>query len=222
MISRFGMLAISSALVTNGAAAQDIEAALDALAQDAAEINYRVKELGKPIPIDFDPIKEMPGDYPASSWAAGEQGRSSYSVAVNARGKPTACTIFESSGYAALDAKTCELVMERGVFHPMLDDDDNPIAGEYRGSHNWRRIEPLHAGSSNVILAYTVAADGQVVDCEVVEASGALSTNARERLESQPCPTASFIGRRVFRDENGNPVSRRVTITSAIELSDPN
>jgi TonB family protein len=222
-----GAIAIISVLLASAASAQHVSGAAGAKVSDAeaerlAELAYIAQELGVPVPLSQNgPFDQRPGDYPPELWAQGHEGRAGIAVPVDRTGRPTACRITESSGHPALDAKTCELVLARARFQPALDPGGDPVAGEYLGSYSWRIRPPYLPGSHALSIAYTITAAGEVVDCKVIEAHGELLANHRERLATQPCPQTSFIDGRVFRDENGNPVAKRVTVTSSVTLSDP-
>lgn len=70
-------------------------------------------------------------DYPAESRLRGEEGRVVITLDIDEQGLPTACRIAESSGYPALDAKTCELALTRGRFKPAKDGAGKPIASSF-------------------------------------------------------------------------------------------
>lgn len=57
-----------------------------------------------------------PQDYPSSSWLRGDEGKATFQLALGKNGRPTACTIIETSGHAELDLATCRLMMERPKF----------------------------------------------------------------------------------------------------------
>jgi TonB family protein len=57
-------------------------------------------------------------DYPGSAIRKEEQGTSAVRFWVGTDGQARDCQIVESSGSAALDAKTCEVIAKRGKFEP--------------------------------------------------------------------------------------------------------
>jgi TonB family protein len=75
--------------------------------------------------------------YPELAKAREEQGQTYYSVTVNGAGMPTRCDITGTSGSAALDARTCEVVMKGGRFAP---DPAGPTATlrRYDGGVSWK------------------------------------------------------------------------------------
>lgn len=65
-------------------------------------------------------------------------GTARFTLAIDARGKVTGCTITRSSGHAPLDAATCQLVSKRARFDAARDSTGRPVAGSYRGSITWQ------------------------------------------------------------------------------------
>jgi protein TonB len=49
----------------------------------------------------------------------------------------TGCTITRSTGHAALDKATCDLVSKRGRFDAARDGNGKPVAGSYSNSVRW-------------------------------------------------------------------------------------
>lgn len=64
-------------------------------------------------------------------------GTARFALTIDAAGKVTGCTVTRSTGHAALDAATCELVTKRARFEPARDAAGKPAAGSYSGSINW-------------------------------------------------------------------------------------
>ena len=75
--------------------------------------------------------------YPELAKARQEQGQTSYSLTVNGAGLPTRCDITRSSGSAALDERTCQVVMRGARFAP---DPSGPSATlrRYDGGVAWK------------------------------------------------------------------------------------
>jgi len=95
----------------------------------------------------FDPVGAMPKNNPARwvidsdyrpSWLRqGLSGSARFTLATDATGKVTGCTITRSTGHAALDAATCELVTKRARFDAARDGSGKPVAGSFSGAINW-------------------------------------------------------------------------------------
>ena len=67
-------------------------------------------------------------DYPEQALAGGTSGRVMVRVAVSAEGRPTECVPVATSGAAALDARTCQVIMARARFRPALGAAGQPVA----------------------------------------------------------------------------------------------
>lgn len=55
-------------------------------------------------------------DYPTNSLKRAEEGITGYRLTLDINGRPTSCTVTESSGFKDLDDATCRLIMERARF----------------------------------------------------------------------------------------------------------
>lgn len=69
-----------------------------------------------------------PSAYPAEAIRAHQQGRAITVAAVDARGAVKGCTIVATSGSAALDRATCEILQVHAHFLPGLDKTGTPVA----------------------------------------------------------------------------------------------
>lgn len=96
----------------------------------------------------FDPVGARPKGNPGKwvtdndyrpRWIREEMaGTSRFTLAIDAGGKVTGCTVTRSSGHAPLDAATCELVTKRARFEAARDGNGKAVAGNYTGSITWR------------------------------------------------------------------------------------
>jgi len=95
----------------------------------------------------FDPVGARPRSNPARwvtnddyrpRWIMEEMaGTARFTLAIDASGKVTGCTITRSTGHAPLDAATCELVSRRARFEAARDGTGRPVAGSYSGIITW-------------------------------------------------------------------------------------
>jgi protein TonB len=95
----------------------------------------------------FDPVGATPRNSPSrwvldsdyrSSWLRqGLSGAARFTLAIDASGRVTGCTITRSTGHGVLDAATCELVTRRARFDAARDGSGKPVAGSFNGSINW-------------------------------------------------------------------------------------
>lgn len=65
-------------------------------------------------------------------------GTARFTLAIDASGRVTGCTITRSTGHAALDKATCELVSKRARFEAARDAAGKPVAGSYSSAVTWR------------------------------------------------------------------------------------
>lgn len=96
----------------------------------------------------YDPVgaraKGNPGKWVTTDdyrtrWILEEMtGTARFSLAIDARGKVTGCTITRSTGHAPLDTATCDLVTKRARFDAARDNTGKPVAGSYTGVITWQ------------------------------------------------------------------------------------
>ena len=95
----------------------------------------------------YDPVgakaKGKPGTWVTNEdyrprWIAEElSGTARFTLQIDARGKVTGCTITRSTGHAALDKATCDLVSKRARFDAARDGNGKPVSGTYSNSVRW-------------------------------------------------------------------------------------
>jgi protein TonB len=96
----------------------------------------------------FDPVgvrpKNNPGrwvtneDYRPRWIMEGMAGSARFALAIDASGRVTNCTVTRSTGFAPLDAATCDLVERRARFDAARDGSGKPVAGSYTGTITWK------------------------------------------------------------------------------------
>ena len=64
-------------------------------------------------------------------------GSASFRLEIAANGRVENCRITRSTGHAALDQATCDLIAKRARFNPAKDGSGNATTGSYSGSINW-------------------------------------------------------------------------------------
>ena len=77
------------------------------------------------------------GEYPPAALALGQGGTVGYRLLVDRTGRVESCDIVESSGHAALDKGTCDLVGRRARFVPARGVDGRTMEWAYRGRIRW-------------------------------------------------------------------------------------
>ncbi len=76
-------------------------------------------------------------DYPTGPLAAGTQGRVSMRITITPQGRAGDCTVVESSGDAAIDARSCRVARLRGRFQPGRDAAGRRVAMPYIFTVTW-------------------------------------------------------------------------------------
>lgn len=215
----FTSVAVSAQAVSS-VAEDAIESAIAAAESAEARPMPASENNSSPQLINFDALQALAADYPPASWVAGEEGTVQYELAVDANGNVTDCDIIESAGHEELDAITCEIAFERGKFTPAIDESGSPVAGVHSDLQIWRKREPEFQGPSTIHVQYTVTAEGEVADCETIELSGEIGNRMRRTLENEPCPGMNRTSRAPYRDEEGNPISRRVDLLMVVKADE--
>lgn len=91
-----------------------------------------VKPIGSP--GDWFPIDS----YPPEARAASQEGRTQFSLDIDAAGRITGCNIVESSGSELLDSTTCSQLILNGQFTPALDTNGKPMRGTWKSAMRWQ------------------------------------------------------------------------------------
>lgn len=158
-------------------------------AKDQRSVRWGIGSTG-PGAIDIDSPDLIQGsrlvlssDYPAAAVSNNEQGSVSALVRVGANGAIASCTIEESSGSTALDARTCELISTRGRFEPARDEQRRALAGEFRQKITWKLAEGsgrLTDSAMETTIRFT--ASGDLDSCQLQTRLPGQETQTR------PCP----------------------------------
>lgn len=113
--------------------------------------------------------------YPPRALAAGEQGSVKFRVEINERGIVQSCKVTGSSGHERLDHETCNLIVERVKFKPVLDGEGIAREAVHDGVVNWR----IPGGSAPIKLATAGGKAPDKVICKRVEKTGSLVSRSR-------------------------------------------
>jgi TonB family protein len=85
------------------------------------------------------PASWFPADaYPPSARAAGMQGRTAFTLDLDAQGRITSCNITSSSGSPLLDSTTCNLLVSNARFKPAHDPSGRAVAGTWSSAMVWK------------------------------------------------------------------------------------
>ncbi len=116
-------------------------------------------------------------DYPAAAMESGQQGVVRVRFQVTPQGNVGECAVAAPSGSAALDARTCEIIVQRFRFAAARDTEGKPVAEWRTQAISWK----LPAGAAASAMAgarlkadvkVNVAKDGSIDSCEVIKPSG--------------------------------------------------
>lgn len=96
--------------------------------------------------------------YPAGSIRRGEEGVVDFQVALNRDGGITSCNITRSSGFPALDERTCDLMVETARFKSIRNSAGWKVSSVHDGRLVWRipddKIpERFSAKKNNIVLS---------------------------------------------------------------------
>lgn len=93
-------------------------------------------------PRSAEPVSPLPtlfavSDYPAEALAKHAQGITDFRLRVGGNGRVEKCEIERSSGSAALDEATCQVITRRARFRPAVNRTGRPVASVYTGMIHW-------------------------------------------------------------------------------------
>ncbi|PLK26267.1 energy transducer TonB [Novosphingobium sp. TH158] len=111
-------------------------------------------------------------DYPAEALREEVSGVARFRLIVGTDGRVTQCEIMATSGSAALDATTCNLVTRRARFDPARDEAGNPTVGTYWNAVRW--VIPVYMPPPPGSFTETFDVDnfGLRKNCRVISAKG--------------------------------------------------
>lgn len=92
---------------------------------------------GPPEPCGNESQWTVESDYPEDARRNGSQGTARVDLAIDGKGKITACKLKKSSGTKSLDQATCTLMRSRGRYLPARDE-DGPVPSVVQMSFTWK------------------------------------------------------------------------------------
>ena len=78
------------------------------------------------------------GDYPKVAARSGQQGMTGFLILIDEIGRPKDCTVIQTSGSAAIDSRSCGIILVRAKFVPAMGQDGKPMKSAFRKRVNWR------------------------------------------------------------------------------------
>jgi len=110
------LLSVAASISTGGAA----QTGVDATAKSSANAQFLAK------------------NYPPESLQRGEQGRVEFQLTFEADGSLTACAITQTSGFAALDNGTCNMLAQSAKIEPARDAEGRRVSVVRTGYIDWK------------------------------------------------------------------------------------
>lgn len=94
-----------------------------------------------PVPIGSVSAWFPSESYPPEARAAGQSGRTIFSLEIDRNGRVTGCNIVESSGSELLDTTTCSQAILYGRFEPARDASGKAVPGRWQSAMRWKLAE---------------------------------------------------------------------------------
>jgi TonB family protein len=139
--------------------------------------------------------------YPPRARSAGEQGPVGFRVALNRDGYATACEVTRSSGYPRLDEETCQLILTRGTFKGVSDENGRRVSAFYEGVLNWKLPDGAPAAPASVATAAAAAPEKLI--CRRKLRAGSLASFERTCLTRLEWRRLADHGREVLQELQG-------------------
>lgn len=113
-------------------------------------------------------------DYPDAAILLGQEGEVQAQLTIATNGRPTDCTIVQSSGFPALDGATCKGFRTRARFKPALDSQGRPTVAKWVQTVHWA-IEgnELPVSPWTIRLMAALNKKGSLTNC-AIQAGGEL------------------------------------------------
>ncbi|MXP29240.1 TonB family protein [Porphyrobacter algicida] len=165
-------------------------------------------------PTAIDPGSWVPSDdYPPAALHMNAEGAVGVRIKVGEDGVPTYCAVHRSSGNADLDKAACDAVMLRAKFRPATDESGNPVQSVYSTRIVWK-LEGAQTPPPETAVRVTaiIEMDGTVTHCEV-DATGTLEGENDDICAKKP-HYRPFVGK------DGEPVRKRITLTTSVHYED--
>lgn len=87
-----------------------------------------------------------PESYPPEARIASQEGRTEFSLDIDAAGRITGCNITGSSGSDLLDSTTCSQLILNGRFKPARDRSGKAMPGKWNSAMRWQLADADTAG----------------------------------------------------------------------------
>ncbi|MGE4431761.1 MAG: TonB family protein [Sphingobium sp.] len=159
-------------------------------------------------------------DYPSSELNRGISGAIDFTLAINASGVVTDCTVTRSSGSLVLDTTACAILKSKGEFKPARDGNGKKVAGYYSSRFLWKiptdNVLSLPEKATQWIMEVDVSDKGVVERCVLHVSDSTITPPPTARSPCTAYPVGSKV--RPMGDKNGKTVRFRVRVTHRTEV----
>lgn len=119
--------------------------------------------------------------YPQRALKAGEQGQVGFRLTVAPDGSLADCEVTISSGFKALDAETCEIMVTYARLKPVRDGEGRGIRSTSDGMINWKLpAKAIAAGTKPRVADQKYAQDMDKIICKKSVTTGSLVAKTRQ------------------------------------------
>ncbi len=115
-------------------------------------------------------------NYPPGALKRGEQGKVGFRLTIEPDGSLGTCDITESSGFAALDKETCEIMLRHARLSPVRNSEGRAIRAVQPGFIVWR----LPAGSKVASSSATTMPKPDQIICKRSQTTGSLVAKTKQ------------------------------------------
>lgn len=112
--------------------------------------------------------------YPVSSLRRGEEGQVAFRMILNRDGRMNACQVTKSSGYAALDKATCDMILAGATGQVMRNDEGRRVSYQRDGVIDWTLPEGIARPSVRPPFNVASASTGEALICHRQQKTGSL------------------------------------------------
>jgi periplasmic protein TonB len=157
-------------------------------------------------------------DYPLEALENEWEGVTAFKLDVDVNGDVTRCEVTSSSSHAALDNRTCDLLLSRAKFYPAKDAKGRAVSSTYSNRIRWEMPEGVPEkipATGKMSVTYTIEKDGSASGCE---AKGNLAILGTADDGSGLCDNLS--GFEIPLDAAGEPTRKKVVLVVNLLVTD--
>ena len=171
MVPLLFLASIPTLLISNAANASDVEASV---VRESANGEFISRH------------------YPPGGYKRGEQGKVAFRLTIEPDGSLGTCDVTESSGFAALDKETCEVMLRYARLKPVRSADGRAIRAVQSGFIVWK----LPPGATNVAsaTARTMPKPDKII-CRRSPTTGSLIQRTKQCMTASQWAEANRINR---------------------------